>query len=96
MYTDKELQEEINKYLARHNSPRVLNHYYIPTFHAEWSRQHKKQLDTLGPFIPIEDDHIQNLDAFYDAGNLDPYCDFESWKSEFYVLNLVIQVVERG
>ena len=77
-YTDKELQEQINKYLAMHNPPCVPNHYYIPALRAEWTRRHKKRLDALGPFIPIEDDIIQNLDAFYDAGNLDPYCDFES------------------
>ena len=77
-YMDKELQEQINKYLTTHNPPRVPNHYYVPTLRAEWTRRHKKQLDALGPFIPIEDDRIQNLDAFYDAGNLNPYCDFES------------------
>ena len=77
-YTDKELQEQINKYLATHNPPRIPNHYYIPALRAEWTRRHKKRLDALGPFIPIEDDRIQNLDAFYDAGNLDPYCNFES------------------
>ena len=95
-YMDKELQEQINKYLATHNPPCIPNHYYIPTLHTEWSRQHKKQLDALGPFIPIEDDHIQNLDTFYDTGNLDPYCDFKSQRSEFYILDLVVRVLERG
>ena len=78
MYTDKELQEQINKYLATHDPPRVPNHYYVPALRAEWTRRHKKRLDALGPFIPIEDHRIQNLDAFYDTGNLDPYCDFKS------------------
>ena len=64
MYTDKELQKEINKYLATHNPPRVLNHYYIPALHAEWRRQHKERLDTLPPFILSKDDVICNLDAF--------------------------------
>ena len=76
-YTDKELQKEVDKYLATRTVP---NEFYVPALRAEWLHWHKKCSDVLPPFPSFFErfhEITPNRDAFYDAGNIDPFYNLE-------------------
>jgi len=81
-YTDQELQKELDKYIATQTPPNVPNEYYIPALRAEYRRRDKKRRDILPPFPSFFDRfrEIQqpNRNAFYEAGNIDPFYDLET------------------
>ena len=79
-YNDQELQKEVDKYIATRTPPNVPNEYYISALHAEWRCCHKKRSDVLPPFPSFFNCFCKfqpTCDAFYDAGNIDPFYNME-------------------
>jgi len=79
-YTDQELQKELDKYIATRTPPNVPNEYYVPALRAEYNRRDKKRRDVLPPFPSFFErfrEFQPTRDAFYDAGNIDPFYNLE-------------------